>query len=168
MLATTVALHDVTDVEGFVNATINEFEAGDQPEWAKPTRAEREELVLEGICIMYALARSYEPRRGGHTKDGKFSGYAAFYLPKKLTTAWHRLNENHRYTTDKNGKRHWLYLKPASSLEGLRDTQRFDDLTGGGRFSKGDTLEGGLRPVEQWCPIQAEPAHDDAVAAEAA
>lgn len=130
MLATTVAIHDpqrcdprycVHDVEGFVNATINAFERGDRPEWAAIRGGEREELVLEGIAIMYQLERRYEPQRGNHAQGGWFSGFAAYFLPKKLGEAWHRLHENHRYVTDpETGKRRWVYLQEASSLDALR------------------------------------------------
>lgn len=143
MLAEVVALHDVADVEGFVNATINRFEQGNRPEWARIARDEREELVLEGIAIMYHLADRYEPRRGNHTQDGRFSGFAAFYLPKRLGEAWHRLHAEHRYVTGKDGKREWVYLQPALSIEGLRASHADAGSGDGGREPK-------LRPAGQW------------------
>ncbi len=149
VLATSVALYDVVDVEGFVNATLNAFERGDRPEWARLRGPERDELVLEGIAIMYELADRFEPRRGEHDRDGWFSGFAAFYLPKKLGEAWHRLNEHHRYVTQPDGKRKWIYLDPAHSLDGLREGS-------GGADGAEDLVDARILPPEHWTkPLQA-------------
>jgi hypothetical protein len=157
VLAQVVAIHDpktcnpracVHDVEGFVNATIIRFETNsNRPEWAAIRGDEREELVLEGIALMYHLAARYEPHRGNHAQGGWFSGYAAYFLPKKLGEAWHRLHENHRYTTQPDGTRKWVYLKEASSLDELR--------TGGPRGAEGrsDRVEATIRPAAQWAPV---------------
>lgn len=148
MLATQVRLHDIDDVEGFVNATLNAFERGDRPEWARLRGPEREELVLEGIAIMYELAGRYEPRRGEHTQDGRFSGFAAAFLPKKLGDAWHRLHPHHRYVTDPDtGKRDWQYLQEAVSLDGLREP------AGSDVGQPSDSAEARLLDRSKWTPV---------------
>lgn len=115
MLATTVALHDVADVAGFVAATISR--AG-----ITAAAAEHEELMLEGLAILYTLAAAYKPRLDGYAQDGRFSGFAARYLPRKLGDAWHRLHPEHRYVTDPaTGKRGWRYGKPTISLDALTE-----------------------------------------------
>ena len=145
MLATRVALHDVDDVEGFVNATLNAFEVSIE---TKLEPQEREELVAEGLCIMYALAERYQPRRGDHTQDGRFSGFAAAFLPKKLGDAWHRMHPEHKYVTNPaTGKREWLYLKASLSLDGIR--------ANGGARDRGEdnSLERRLLDPKKWVPI---------------
>lgn len=112
MLATRVSLHDIEDVWAFVNERLNdEFREIDMGE------DERAELVAEGLAILYQLAGRFDPRRAGHTQAGRFSGFAAFYLPKKLKTAWHRMHPEHVYVTLEGGKRSWLYLRRAESLD---------------------------------------------------
>lgn len=105
-----VALEDIDDVEGFVNATLNasgiEFHAD-----------EREELVAEGILLLYVLHARFERRRAGYQQDGRFSGFAAMYLPRKLGDAWHRGRPEHRYVTGPDGKRHWQFFKAHVSLD---------------------------------------------------
>jgi hypothetical protein len=112
MLATTVALHDIQDIEGFVNRTINRANLSLK-------REEREELVLEGLAILYRLSEIYEPHREGHARDdSRFSGFAAMYLPRKLGDAWHRMHPEHRLVTDPDtGKRSWCYLDKPTSYE---------------------------------------------------
>jgi hypothetical protein len=113
MLSATVSLHDVVNIEGFVRGRLDDssirFEAG-----------ERDELVLEGIAIMYDLAGSYQHHLPGYEKPGRFSGYAARYLSRRLGEAWHRLHPEHIYTSREDGSREYSYLKPAISLDGIR------------------------------------------------
>lgn len=113
LLPRPISLHDVVDVEAFVNATLNKSELGFLP-------AEREDLVAEGIALMVDLAQRYTPHRAGYAQPGRFSGYAAAFLPKRLGDAWHRLHEEHRYVTDPvTGKRDWHYDQPVVSLNAL-------------------------------------------------
>lgn len=110
-LAAKVTLHDVNDVEAFVRATITKGRL-------RLTLDEREELVAEGLVIMARLSNSYEPGRNGlDATQSKFSGYAAKFLPGKLSDAWHRLQENHRLVTLPTGERKWQYDQKASSLD---------------------------------------------------
>jgi hypothetical protein len=108
-----VALHDVADIEAFVHATLNDSGI----EFAT---SERDELVAEGLAIMCDLSGRFEPHRAGYEQAGRFSGFAAFYLPKKLAVAWHRLHPEHRYGTDEDGKRCWQYFNTEVSIDGLR------------------------------------------------
>lgn len=94
---------------------------------------EREELLAEGLVILLELAARYKPLparpgiddnagrdRISGVRGGRFSGYAAFYLPKRLGDAWHRWHPEHRYVTDPaTGRRRWQYDQPTMSLDSL-------------------------------------------------
>lgn len=108
MLARKVVLHDVADVEGFVCATIRR--SGIQLPFD-----ERQELIAEGICIMFELARRYQPK----PPNGRFSGFAAQFLPRRLGDAWHSSHPEHRYITTPTGKRAWRYEPAPISFDGL-------------------------------------------------
>lgn len=110
MLATTVQLHDIDDVEGFVCGTIERSEV-------RLTTSEHEELVSEGVIILYDLARRFEPRRHGYAEEGRFSGFAAQFLPRRLGDVWHASNPNHRRLTRPDGSRVWHYDAPPVSLD---------------------------------------------------
>lgn len=110
MLPTTVQLHDIEDVEGFVCATV-ERSGIQAPEH------EREELVADGICILYSLAERFEPRRAGYGQAGRFSGYAAQFLPRRLGDAWHARHPEHARVEGSDGKRRWVYRETPISLE---------------------------------------------------
>lgn len=109
MLRRRVSLHDVNDVEAFVVACIKRSGANAPPEdW--------EELIAEGILLLYTMANNYKPRLEGYAKDGCFSGYAIKWLPKQIHQAWHKSQEHHLYVKDKEtGKRGWVYrITPVS------------------------------------------------------
>lgn len=112
MLAEVVALHDVKDAEGFVQATINRARLVLSPD-------EREELAAEGLAILCKLAGDWQPRREGYQQDGRFSGYAAMYLPRKLGDAWHRMHPEHLLRTQPDGGRRWQYGDRAVSLNAM-------------------------------------------------
>lgn len=111
-LAHPQSLGDIDDVEAFVNGTLNasgiEFQA-----W------EREDLVAEGLCVLYDLFAKFEPHKAGYAQPGRFSGWAAWALPKKLGDCWHRGRPEHRYVTSVGGKREWRFFKASTSLDGL-------------------------------------------------
>lgn len=147
MLASLVSLHDIADVEGFVHATLNDSGIHFDP-------AEREELVAEGLLIMCELAAAFEPHRAGYDQPGRFSGYAAWALPKKLTVIWHRRHEEHRYITNPDGSRSWAYFKRTVSLDGMRAEQRGHVETGGGIASGvEDSIDGRLLRPTHWVPV---------------
>jgi len=110
LLATTVQLHDIDDVEGFVCATIERsgIQAPDH---------EREELIADGIRIVYDLAAKFEPHRAGYKQPGRFSGYAAQFLPRRLGDAWHSRNAEHVRIVNEDGRRSWAYRDKPISLE---------------------------------------------------
>lgn len=142
-----VSLHDVDDVEAFVQATLNA--SGIQfPE------DEREELVAEGLAIMVKLAKAYQPRRGDHQQDGRFSGYAAMYLPRRLSDAWHRLHPEHLYVTDTGtGKRRWEYLALPVSLDALANSSRRDTDARHGDGGYGDHHLAKANPIHAFRPV---------------
>lgn len=136
LLPEKVAIHDIADAEGFVAATI-------ERSGVKPSPAEYEELLAEGLAILYDLAAKFEPHREGYESPGRFSGFAAQFLPRKLGDAWHRLHPEHRYVTDpETGKRRWIFYPSPDSL---------DHILAGGDGSAVHA-EHRIRPSEQWSP----------------
>lgn len=111
MLSTTVQLHDIEDVEGFICATIERAGLGGVPEH------EKEELVADGFRILVELSQRFEPHRPGYATPGRFSGYAAQFLPRRLGDAWHARHPEHVRVTDSEGKRHWVYRDTPISLD---------------------------------------------------
>jgi hypothetical protein len=144
-LAHPTSLGDIEDVEAFVNGTLNasgiEFQA-----W------EREDLVAEGLAILYSLFDRFEPHRPGYARPGKFSGFAAMFLPRKLGDSWHRNRPEHRYVTGPDGHREWRFFRAHTSL---------DEITGdsprqrGPRGRAGD--ESGIVDARYWIPVSATP-----------
>lgn len=123
LLPTTVSLGTVDDVEGFVCHTLGRsgINFGED---------EREDLILEGIAIMYELFAAFKPRLDGYEQDGTFDGYAARYLPRRLTDAWHKAHPEHRRVITEDGSRKWVYLDTEVSLDGANaeDPDRIDGL----------------------------------------
>ena len=136
MLTTVVVLHDVDDVEAFVQATLNASGIAFE-------RDERDELVLEGLAIMYRLADQFEPHRPGYSQPGRFSGYAAMFLPRRLTDAWHRLHPEHCYVTRPDGGREWYFAEQPVSLDGLRSDAA-------ARKGSADGVDGQIRSPAHW------------------
>lgn len=109
VLSAKVSLHDVEDVEAFVIMCIKRSGCN------APSSA-WDDLICEGICLLYKMASNYKPRLDGYTQDGRFSGYAVKWLPKQILKAWHTSHEHHLYTKDPiTKKRGWTYrLAPVS------------------------------------------------------
>lgn len=134
MLATPFRLYDIDDCEGFVAATIQR--AGITVE-----TSEHEELMLEGLAILCELAGKFEPHRPGYSQPGRFSGYAAQFLPRRLGDAWHRAHPEHRYVTftepDGSTKRRWVYDSAPVSLDGIGQTGNGRLADDGSRLTAG-------------------------------
>jgi hypothetical protein len=111
LLPTTVALHDIDDVEGFVAATIERAGLGGLP------KDEKEDLIADGIVILYTLAERFEPHRPGYAQAGRFSGFAAQFLPRRLGDAWHSKHPEHIRVVGEDGKRYWVYRERPISLD---------------------------------------------------
>lgn len=146
MLPTTVQLHDIDDVEGFVCATIERAGLGGVPDH------EKEELVADGICILYTLAERFEPHRPGYEQAGRFSGYAAQFLPRRLGDAWHSRHAEHVRVVNKDtGKREWVYRETPISLD------LFLTPKGGASLSavaeQHFAPEAKIRPASQQAPV---------------
>ena len=109
-----IALMDIGNCEAFVQRTIDRSAITYGP-------SEREELLSEGLTLLYELAQKYNPGVGGRDATGsRFSGYAAMFLPRRLGDAWHKAHPEHRYITDPDtGKRGWRYDHTMVSLDGL-------------------------------------------------
>lgn len=139
MLATSVALHDVQDVQAFVVSTLHRTNL-------TLSHDEREELVLEGLGIMVKLAARYEPHRDGYDQPGSFAGYCSRYLGGKLLQAWHRLNPEHCRIRD-GGRERWLYFPRTLSYEGVMNG------AGGMSVSDDDDSDQPMRHPRDWLPI---------------
>lgn len=144
MLATTVQLHDIVDVEAFVGATMERSGL-----CAFLARDEHDELLAEGITILYMLAKIFEPQRAGYAQAGRFSGYAAQFLPRRLGDAWHKSHPEHVRVVDGDGKRHWVYRDTPISLE--------EYIAPGEENHKGQRAgqESQIRPLSQQASITA-------------
>jgi hypothetical protein len=111
-----VAVLDIANGEAFVQRCIDKSAIPHGPD-------EREELLAEGLTILCELAAKYKPlpaRPGIDKQAGRFSGYAAMFLPRRLGDAWHKSHPEHRYVTNpETGKRGWHYGPGMLSLDGL-------------------------------------------------
>jgi hypothetical protein len=116
LLGQPVAILDIENCEAFVQRTIDRS-------GIEYSASEREELLAEGLTILCELAGKYKPlpmRPGIDKQAGRFSGYAAMFLPRRLGDAWHKIHLEHRYVTNPDtGKRGWYYMPPVLSLDGL-------------------------------------------------
>lgn len=124
-----VSLLDIDDVEGFVADTL--CRSG-----IRFAREEFEDLLCEGLAILYQLAENYEPHRAGYAQGGSFVGYASRYLPRRLGDAWHASHPEHRRVISGDGSRRWVYLDPAVS---------FDEASG-----DDDGAEAQVLPASHW------------------
>lgn len=146
MLATPVILHDIASAEGFVRGTIAKAERGGMA----LEHDEREELVSEGLTILYELAGTFDAHRPGYETSGRFSGYAAMFLPRRLGDAWHRSHPEHRYVTDHStGRRVWHYDPPAVSLDAITDAR----TNRGGEDRDGDHQLAKARGLRDFVPV---------------
>lgn len=154
-LATTLSVHDVDDAEGFVAATIQRANLNIGHD-------EHEELMLEGLALLVDLARRFKPQLEGYTQAGRFSGYAAQMLPRRLGDAWHRMHPEHRYVTNKaTGRREWHYDLAPVSLDGIAAGEgRYRRGGDGNVISSEDDMGGGLdlaldraRRIHEMVPI---------------
>jgi hypothetical protein len=111
------SLRDIQDVEGFVINCIKRSGAPVQPH-------EYEDLVAEGLCILYAMERKYIPKMTGYTKEGRFSGYAIKWMPRKMKEAWHKMHEECTLQTMPDKTRRWVRRQPAASWDALQEHAR--------------------------------------------
>jgi hypothetical protein len=124
-----IRLMDVENLEAFVQRTIDRSQIDYSPQ-------EREELLAEGLTIAYELAGKYKPlpmRPGIDEEAGRFSGYLAMFLPRRLGDFWHKSHAEHRYVTHADGSRGWTYGAPVLSLDGLSQSGDSGDSYGGER-----------------------------------
>jgi hypothetical protein len=118
-----VSLYDIDDVEAFVKAMIARSRVRLTPD-------EREELVAEGIVILFEMGRKFIPKMEGYEQEGRFSGYAARFLPRKLQDAYHAMHPEYVLRTQPDGSRKWQYNDAPWSF----DEEWNDDAEPGTRF----------------------------------
>lgn len=84
-----IQIYDVEDIEGFVNemVLIAKIRCDGQ--------AERDEIVCEGIVLLLNMAKNFKPQMEGYDKPGRFSGYCAAFLPRKISNAWYKMHPEH-------------------------------------------------------------------------
>jgi hypothetical protein len=135
------SLLDVRDPRGFVAACI-------QKSWVRPSAEQREDLIAEGLMILCGLAARYEPHREGYAQPGRFSGYAARYLPLRMQDAWQQMNPTVTNRDAESGTREVEFLEHASL-----NVRVHADLTATyGLAQSFDTLGAALdRVPEPWC-----------------
>lgn len=130
LISQPVAIGDIANAEAFVQRAINKSGIDCSAD-------EREVLLAEGLAILCELHEKYRPlpaRPGIDKQAGRFSGYAAMFLPRRLGDAWHKMHPEHRYVTDpETGKRGWSYQQPMLSLDGLSQSSNTTDGWGGER-----------------------------------
>lgn len=115
-------VYDVHDARAFVGATLERFCRSNAARGRFALSAdERAELVSEGLVILYELARDYEPRREGYGQPGRFSGYAAVMLPRRLGDAWHRMHREHQRVARPDGSARWIYGDQPLALDVMRE-----------------------------------------------
>lgn len=104
-----VPLHDVRDVDAFVNGAINATGLGLRAD-------EREELEAASILILYELAEEWDGR-------GRFVGYAGRYFGGRILSEWHR---QHRGEHVRPHRGDWTYREVSrlDTLAGAREVAR--------------------------------------------
>jgi hypothetical protein len=107
-------MHDIRDPGAYVHATIKRSGRFHSPD-------ELEELHQIGMEELCKLAARFEPRRAGYEVDGRFSGFAAKFLPLKMEDRYHGLHPEHQHVAGDDGKRRWRIGDRAISLDALTD-----------------------------------------------
>lgn len=105
----TTSLYDVDDIESFVAASLTRSHI-------IYNRDEHDELIAEGITILYELAARYQPHMPGYQHPGRFSGYAAALLPRRMQDAYYRLHPEHT-ARRVNGRKIREHGQPPISLQ---------------------------------------------------
>lgn len=139
------SLLDIENVWAFARATLN----------AAPVTFDHDEFIeleAEAVLILYQLADKYEAHRIGYESPGRFSGYAAKFLPRRLDDAWHRLHPEHVYATTPEGKREWVYLKQTVSIED-QCASTFAAKAGVRERIAGGPTESRFLPTDHWTPV---------------
>lgn len=98
-----VACHDVLDVEAFVIKAM-------RTSGITPGRDETEDIVMAGIVVLYDMANRYKPQMDGYARPGRFSGWAAKYLPGRIRDAYFQMHENIVVRVDTEGHKRREFL----------------------------------------------------------
>jgi hypothetical protein len=79
------------------------------------------------------MEQKYIPRMDGYAQEGRFSGYAIKWMPRKMKEAWRRSREDVQSTTDSTGRRRLKFYAQAVSYDALTNTEdnegHFDEST---------------------------------------
>jgi DNA-directed RNA polymerase specialized sigma subunit len=104
----TVPLVDIRDVRGYVARVV-------ERKFSETPASEREELVSEGVALLYALHGKWEPER-----CASFSDFASTYLPLRLIDYWRR-EMRQRNIARRNGTDQRYVYSGVSSLDQLSE-----------------------------------------------
>jgi hypothetical protein len=103
------SLRDVRDVEAFVAKHLVKSGVRFSPD-------EHDEMLAEGIALLYELEAGFEEHRDGYEQAGSFAGYAASLLPRRMRDVYRRLHPEHLERRNPDGSREIEYAPPAVSL----------------------------------------------------
>ena len=107
---TPIRIHDILDADAFVGRCIH-------TSGILIPQDERADLHAEGMLILWELSVRYEEQRPGYNQPGRFSGYAAAFLPKRLQDAWLRMHPEHLVRRGPDGRRQVTYGTSGLSIE---------------------------------------------------
>lgn len=102
MLSKQCSIYDIDDIEAFIIMCIKRS-------GAKPLQSEWEDLIAEGLYLLWAMSERYD------TTIGCFSGYALKYMPRKLKHYYMSTQEHCVLRTKPDKSREWSsYARPVS------------------------------------------------------
>lgn len=108
-----IQVYDIRDAKNFVYTLLG---------WSRLANMEfheREDLCAEGMLILLDLASKFKPHMDGYEQPGRFSGYAARFLPGKVRSAYYKMHPEHLQKTNAEGKRYYQHGEQPKSYEEL-------------------------------------------------
>lgn len=142
-----VAVHDVNDAEAFVIHAM-------QTSGINPARDETEDVIAAGLLVLVEMGQRYKPRMPGYTADGRFSGYAARWLPGRIRDAYYQMHENIIVRVDADGHKRREFLPTPLRLSPPSDWgDSTNDDPGFNREGENDADDRALSVTDQRDPL---------------
>lgn len=141
-----IAVHDVADAEAFVIHAMH-------TSGITPGRDETEDIIAAGLLVLCEMADRYKPRMPGYQTDGRFSGYAARWLPGRIRDAYFGMHENIIARVDNNGHKHREFLDAPVRLSPPSDWDCAEGAVGDGHESENDADDRALSVTDQIDPL---------------